>query len=647
MSRLVNGKEVALTTMAGIVLLLLLATGLRFYRLDTQSFWNDEGNSARLSERSPALIIEGTASDIHPPLYYLLLRGWRELLGDTEFGLRSFSAFAGVLTVAAVITLASLILGTRQRWGVLPTAVLISGVLAALNPALIYYSQETRMYALMALLATLATLFLWRWLAAPQLWPWAVAYVLAMTAGLYTHYFFPVIFILHGLVVFLWIVRYQVILAVDPQRLRPARLWRHIPFYWFGMVVASFVLYTPWIPTFLRQAGGRPAVREPFLAFLLDSIGWMALGETANSQAQLWVVLLAALLIAYGAVVAGGKVVVPVLGTIIPILFMAVVGTTQPAFYKFMLVAVPFYVIALASSFVPDNKNSLLRGWFWLPWLLLIGVLLATAISLNNLYFDPSHARADYRGIAARIAAQDYPDAGIILDAPNQWEVFTYYHQGPAPVYPLPKGQPDPDLLHPQLAEIAAQHNRLYALYWGEDQRDPDRIVERWLDAHAFKAKEEWIGDVRLVVYAVPEAPPTRMDTISGLSFGDAITLEGFTLPESQTYPGDIVPVTLFWSTARPLPERYKVFLHLVDADAMIVTQRDSEPGGGLVPTTSWLPEDVVVDNHGLLIPQSLPPGEYDLLLGLYDVRDSAQRLPLGPGGRPDHSYLLGKIHVR
>ena len=87
------------------VFVLLLATLLRFHLLEAQSFWNDEGNSARLSERPVAAIIEGTASDIHPPLYYLALRGWRELVGETEFGLRSLSAFAGVLVVAVVIAL--------------------------------------------------------------------------------------------------------------------------------------------------------------------------------------------------------------------------------------------------------------------------------------------------------------------------------------------------------------------------------------------------------------------------------------------------------------------------------------------------------------------------------------------------------------
>ena len=88
-----------------LVVILLLAFGLRVHNLEVQSFWNDEGNSARLSERSIPLIIEGTASDIHPPLYYLLLNQWRKLVGDSEFSLRSLSLFAGLLTVPLTFVL--------------------------------------------------------------------------------------------------------------------------------------------------------------------------------------------------------------------------------------------------------------------------------------------------------------------------------------------------------------------------------------------------------------------------------------------------------------------------------------------------------------------------------------------------------------
>jgi hypothetical protein len=136
-----------LKKLALAVALLWLATWLRFHHLGAQSFWNDEGNSARLSERTLQLIIEGTASDIHPPLYYLLLRGWRELLGDSEFALRALSAFAGLLVVPLALA------GNRQLSIVnrqLSMSLLV-GLITAVSPPLIYYSQEARMYALLGL----------------------------------------------------------------------------------------------------------------------------------------------------------------------------------------------------------------------------------------------------------------------------------------------------------------------------------------------------------------------------------------------------------------------------------------------------------------------------------------------------------------
>lgn len=82
-----------------LIIVLLLAFWSRIYRIDHQSFWNDEGNSASLSSRSVALIIEGTASDVHPPLYYLILRAWWPLAGRSDFTLRMVSAVAGLIQV--------------------------------------------------------------------------------------------------------------------------------------------------------------------------------------------------------------------------------------------------------------------------------------------------------------------------------------------------------------------------------------------------------------------------------------------------------------------------------------------------------------------------------------------------------------------
>ncbi|HSQ38718.1 MAG TPA: glycosyltransferase family 39 protein, partial [Anaerolineales bacterium] len=135
---------------AALVVILLLATGLRFYRLDAQSFWNDEGNTARLVERPVALIIEGAAGDIHPPGYYLLLHVWRAFTGESEFALRAFSALCGVLTVAVTAAIGYRVGGRRTA--------LAAALFVAVHPLSVYYSQEARMYALLGLASVLTLL---------------------------------------------------------------------------------------------------------------------------------------------------------------------------------------------------------------------------------------------------------------------------------------------------------------------------------------------------------------------------------------------------------------------------------------------------------------------------------------------------------
>ena len=88
----ISNQKSAIGNFLVLLFVLALAAFLRFYLLDGQSFWNDEGNSARIAERSLQLITEGAAGDIHPPLYYYLLHFWRGLFGSSEFALGSLSA---------------------------------------------------------------------------------------------------------------------------------------------------------------------------------------------------------------------------------------------------------------------------------------------------------------------------------------------------------------------------------------------------------------------------------------------------------------------------------------------------------------------------------------------------------------------------
>jgi len=646
------------------IVILLLATFLRFYNLDAQSLWNDEGNSARLSERSIQLILEGTASDIHPPLYYLLLRGWRELVGDSEFGLRSLSAFAGLLVVAGTVALGK---ATFQRRGAeahrdkrfVWTAVLLAAFITAVSPPLIYYSQEARMYALLALEATLSTLFLlWWWEEIRQesedrnqkrVVLFAIGYVVFATAGLYTQYAFPAMIVAQNVML--------LILMIQESRLKKGiqssivNLKSSI-FFWLAMMLAVFLLYLPWLPIFLGNIGGGPTER-PFLPdYLLSVFRWLAFGHTVEADAVMGPLTAVFILMGLGIFLdRGWRTAVWLAALFIPILAAYYVGAFEPQLFKMLLMVIsPFAVlivlVVFASSMgsIPVENKSVVsaktaEGYFffgkwrlqYLGLLVFLGLLVGMGVvqSLINMYTDPAYARADYRGMAAQITEDNHENAGIILNAPNQWEVFTYYHTEGAPVYPLPRSGMSKEQILEDLNAIAQDHERIYVVYWGDGQQDPERVIESWLDENTYKATSEWSKDVRFVIYAVPSASATEMETSATINFGEHILLDGYTLAESELAPGDILQLTLFWRTDEELAQRYKVFLHLLDENGQLVAQRDSEPGSTLNPTNTWHSDETILDNHGLLIPADLSPGSYTLTLGLYDIADPSIRLPV------------------
>ena len=138
-------------------LILLLAAALRFYRLAGQSLWSDKGNSVALAQAGLAEITARTALDIHPPLYYWLLHFWIHLFGQSEVAVRSLSAVAAVLLVGIIYQLGARLFDRR--------AGLMAAFVAAVSPFQVYYAQEARMYALLALLGALTVWATVEWMA--------------------------------------------------------------------------------------------------------------------------------------------------------------------------------------------------------------------------------------------------------------------------------------------------------------------------------------------------------------------------------------------------------------------------------------------------------------------------------------------------
>ena len=128
-----------------LILILILGSGLRLIKLD-QSFWLDEASQAQLSSMSLSQIWSNRPGDFHPPLFYFLAHYWLQL-GRSETWLRLLPISFGILNIAVIYYLA---------YAINPKLGLTAAFLLAINPFHVYYSQEFRMYSLLALLGTLS-----------------------------------------------------------------------------------------------------------------------------------------------------------------------------------------------------------------------------------------------------------------------------------------------------------------------------------------------------------------------------------------------------------------------------------------------------------------------------------------------------------
>lgn len=634
-----------------IVAILLLAAFLRFYHLSAQSLWSDEGNSAALARRGFTEIAQRAAFDIHPPLYYWLLKIWAVIWGNSEAGLRSLSAALGVALVYVVWLLGRSLFGNRVG--------LIAAFIAALSPLQVYYSQEARMYMLLALLGSVtvlvavfifedytnqglrATYYVSRTtysvLRRPLL---SLAYILITAAGLYTHYAYPVMLLVVNLTAVVHFIH------SSQFTIRNSRLTR-----WLALQLIPLLLYLPWLPIAWRQITTWPSERQ--VASLGEQLGavsttlFFGLSWPGDSQG-LAVVIVGFVLVITLWQVAGGRwqrtnatryaprptyYATLLLWLLLPVALTLLIFS--PAFLKFLLVAAPPLAILTAAGL---SQLTAAVKWKWVGYTLsgasLLALSVASALSLYHYYTNPAFARDDYRGIVQFIKAVGGPEDAIILNAEGQQDVFNYYYRRSpvlaAPLYPLPRQRPlDKAATLAELQAIADVSPKVYAVYWAAQQADPQGLIEGWLDTHLFKATDKWYGNVRLVSYASPQASANLKLNPVDVQFNPDIRLTGYAVPALQIAPGDILQVALQWQTGAPLAGDYTVFLQVLDANNHLVGQRDARP---LTPTTEWLPGQPIRDAHGVFIEPGTPPGPHRLIMGLYNSQ-TGQRLLLAESG--------------
>ena len=198
------------------------------------SVWFDEAYGLYLIRFNFLEVAKYTSTDVHPPLYYWMLKIWQTWFGNSEIALRSLSMVMIMIAIVFVYLL------VRRAFGVRVGAWTIA--LLALSPMLIRYSEEARMYGVVMAIVAAATYVLVDVTHKPARWKWVI-YGVLVSLGMWTHYFTAIMWITH------WAWRY---IALRRKNIRKTAkvFWTK---EWVWAHVLAIGLFLPWLPYMVKQ----------------------------------------------------------------------------------------------------------------------------------------------------------------------------------------------------------------------------------------------------------------------------------------------------------------------------------------------------------------------------------------------------------
>mgnify|MGYP005833429435 CR=1 FL=1 len=466
--------------------LFLLALVVRLWGIGDESLWLDEATSLFLARKSAPDVIAWTAKDIHPPLYYLLLHFWR-VFGESEAALRSLSAVAGAMSAGALYSLGARLFDRRTGW--------IAGALLALAPIHVWYSQQARMYTWLGFWALLSSLCLVAFLDTRKV-RFAVGYVLASAAALYTHYYTVFVFLAQGVYVLYEAWR--------------ARRWRAVAEFAAG-AAASVLLFAPWIPTMWFQVtsggggwvarGGVPgphALADILVAFSVGNVrllypSWLRWGVyLALAGLSLWAI--------WGGIrrrdhARRRGVVFAAVYLIAPVAAAWLISRVKPLYSeRYLLTFLPGYLLLAAAGIGALPGAWLRRG---------VAVLVAAALGFGLWQMGNVLQTEDWRGAAAYVsgrAAQG--DVAVFYPGWNEKPFAYYYARGDLPTWTWFKVPLPPDEVESSILPGIEGYRRAWLVWSVGHYGDPSGQVKRYMDEHYILVDEgRFRGPIGVALY--------------------------------------------------------------------------------------------------------------------------------------------------
>jgi len=665
------------------VAITLFAFALRVVRLDFQPLWWDEGYSLFFATRDIATMLERTAVDIHPPLYYAFLQLWMTLAGQSAVSARLLSVVIGVATIPLLYALARQLFpplsttgdysprseAERGGQGGGERVAFLAALLLALAPFHIYYSQEVRMYGLVTLLGLASVYLFVRLIQMPvgtrASARCASAYILVTTAALYTQYYaaFLVAFEMVVVVISLWQDRRPFDYA-QGKRLTAGRALplatRHSPLlHWLGAGCAIAMLYLPWViyagPKLYSYVISKAAIEKyaPLdpITFLAEHLIAFSVGHLTAWPWLAWAGVFLIALAVFGFIaqvqrrrgagapspLAPSPAPLPArtlitLYLILPLALVYLVNLLYP-FHpvhgeRLLLFAAPaFYFLAALGINVLWNRRAMMGA------LALIVVAIISALSLYDFYTTPRSPEDDYRPLVAEMQTLAQPHDIFLAIYP--WQI------GYLETYYAPRGAPPSIVETPNDAWIKNPAQMQRALDAWHDQnvrvwlpalQTQGHILEDALDRHlrdrAYSIIDDWHGTTRLELFAFAADPPLPRAP-RNIGFDDNTTLSDVGISHEPVAAGeDIIRIRFVGETRAPAS--VQASFRLLDKNGTVWAQSDREIARDL-------------QRIGLAIPVGTPPGEYDLRVTAYRVGDTA---PLPVKDSSQESALLATIQV-
>ncbi len=204
-----------------------------------EEVWFDEAYTIALVRHDYSQIIQIDIGDVHPVLYYLLLKTFTLIFGNNILVCRLFSVVAGILMGVIGFT------HIRKDFG--PKVGLVYTFLAIFLPCMAVYGSEIRMYSWTMLFTTLSGIYAYRSIKQNKVKNWGL-FALFSLAAAHSHYYGLVsVAIINGLL-FLHIV-FSKKLYEDKEKSKKKYI---ISFFITALI--EIIGYLPWLPIFIKQA---------------------------------------------------------------------------------------------------------------------------------------------------------------------------------------------------------------------------------------------------------------------------------------------------------------------------------------------------------------------------------------------------------